>query len=227
LIFCGDSWLYSYTKSKIRGFTGRDIEHGRSIPELYGGDNICHAKRRANNAEILKQVADCNGACIVFQSDPLRDTFIDYNTKKKPTHLEFEEEFIPSGDFGLMDIVRDRLNIFYKKLSAYDVLLVSGASKVDVELAEKHKLKYIGCSVTEILIGTFDDTPLFDYHYTIKNHEYLSKTFPQYRSQDQNVVIDTVGMKNLIWKDYPKLFANRHATQHGNQIFVKYLTNKY
>lgn len=227
MIFCGDSWLYSYTKSKIRGFTGRDIEHGRSIPEMYGGDNICHAKRRANNAEILKQVVDSDGACIVFQTDPLRDTFIDYNTKKKPTHLEFEEKFNPKGEFGLMDVVKDRLELFYSKLSNYDVFLMSGSSKVDVELAEKYNLKYIEGSVTEILIGEFEDTPLFDYHYTIKNHEYLSKTFPQYRSRDQKQIIETVGKKNLLWGEYPELFSNRHATEQGNEIFVTYLTNRY
>ena len=198
-----------------------------SIPDLYGGDNVCYAKRRANNAEILKQVADCDGPCIVFQSDPLRDTFIDYNTKKKPTHLEFEEKFIPKDEFGLMDIVKDRLDLFYSKLSKYDVFLMSGSSKVDEELAKKYNLKHIKGSVTEILIGEFEDTPLFDYHYTIKNHEYLSKTFPQYRSRDQKRIIDIVGKKNLIWKDYPELFSNRHATEKGNQIFVSYLTNRY
>ena len=198
-----------------------------SIPDLYGGDNVCYAKRRANNAEILKQVVDCDGPCIVFQTDPLRDTFIDYNTKKKPTHLEFEEKFIPKDKFGLMDIVKDRLDLFYSKLSKYDVFLMSGSSKVDEELAKKYNLKHIKGSVTEILIGEFEDTPLFDYHYTIKNHEYLSKTFPQYRSRDQKRIIDIVGKKNLIWKDYPELFSNRHATEKGNRIFVSYLTNRY
>tara|TARA_B100001996_G_scaffold282386_1_gene222757 strand:- start:475 stop:1137 length:663 start_codon:yes stop_codon:yes gene_type:complete len=215
LIFYGDSWCYSYRKFRLR-----DLEHGKSIPDLLGEGNRCYAKRRLNNAEILDQIKEY--PCIVFQTDPLRDTFIDWNNKKKPTHLEFDEKFIPKGEFDLMDIAKDRLDLFYSKLSGKDVILFSGASKVDVELAKRYNLKYIEKSATEILVGDFDDTPLFDYHYTLKNDKYLKKTFPNYKSKKS--ILDRVGNKNLIWKSNPELFSNRHVTEKGNRIISQYIS---
>ncbi len=215
MIFYGDSWCYSYRKFRLR-----DLEHGKSIPDLLGEGNRCYAKRRLNNAEILDQIKEY--PCIVFQTDPLRDTFIDWNNKKKPTHLEFDEKFIPKGEFDLMDIAKDRLDLFYSKLSGKDVILFSGASKVDVELAKRYNLKYIEKSATEILVGDFDDTPLFDYHYTLKNDKYLKKTFPNYKSKKS--ILDRVGNKNLIWKSNPELFSNRHVTEKGNRIISQYIS---
>lgn len=220
MIFYGDSWCYSYVKSKLKGYHLRDIESGKSIPDLLGEGNRCYAKRRLNNAEILDQIKEY--PCIVFQTDPLRDTFIDWNNKKKPTHLEFDEKFIPKGEFDLMDIAKDRLDLFYSKLSGKDVVLFSGASKVDVELAIRYNLKYIEKSATEILVGDFDDTPLFDYHYTLKNDKYLKETFPTYKSKKS--ILDRVGNKNLIWKSNSELFSNRHVTEKGNRIISQYIS---
>tara|TARA_B100000427_G_scaffold26929_1_gene19912 strand:- start:3091 stop:3768 length:678 start_codon:yes stop_codon:yes gene_type:complete len=220
LIFYGDSWCYSYVKSKIKGYHLRDIECGKSIPDLLGEGNSCYAKRRENNAEILRQIKEY--PCVVFHTDPLRDTFIDWNSDLKPTHLQFEEEFDTEKEFDLMDVAKDRLDLFYSKLSGKDVILFSGASKVDVELAKRYNLKYIEKSATEILVGDFDDTPLFDYHYTLKNDKYLKKTFPNYKSKKS--ILDRVGNKNLIWKSNPELFSNRHVTEKGNRIISQYIS---
>ena len=63
------------------------------------------------------------------------DTFIDWNSKKKPNRLTFDEEFIPDGEFDLMDVCKNRLDLFYSKLEGSDIILFSGTSKVDVELS--------------------------------------------------------------------------------------------
>ena len=231
MILYGDSWCFSFIKgekaSKKRSWCGDDTEkrtcdvlYGMSLAELMGCR--CDGKRRVNNAEILQQIKEY--PCIVIQSDPLRDTFIDWNSEKKPNRLIFDEEYIPNGEFDLMDVCKDRLDLFYSKLSGTDVMLFSGASKVDVELATKYNLKYFEKSATEILVGEFDDTPLFDYHYTIFNDQYLKKTFPNYKSKKS--ILDKVGKKNLIWKEHPDLFSHRHATEKGNKIISKYL-NKH
>ena len=228
MILYGDSWCFSFIKgekaSKKRSWCGDDTEkrtcdvlYGMSLAELMGCR--CDGKRRVNNAEILQQIKEY--PCIVIQSDPLRDTFIDWNSEKKPNRLIFDEEYIPNGEFDLMDVCKNRLDLFYSKLSGTDVMLFSGASKVDVELATKYNFKYFEKSATEILVGEFDDTPLFDYHYTIFNDQYLKKTYPNYKSKKS--ILDKVGNKNLIWKEHPDLFSHRHATEKGNQIISKYL----
>ena len=228
MILYGDSWCFSFIKgekaSKKRSWCGDDTEkrtcdvlYGMSLAELMGCR--CDGKRRVYNAEILHQIKEY--PCIVIQSDPLRDTFIDWNSEKKPNRLIFDEEYIPNGEFDLMDVCKNRLDLFYSKLSGTDVMLFSGASKVDVELATKYNLKYFEKSATEILVGEFDDTPLFDYHYTIFNDQYLKKTYPNYKSKKS--ILDKVGNKNLIWKEHPDLFSHRHATEKGNQIISKYL----
>ena len=214
MIWYGDSWVFSYEKDRHY-----DKIKGKSIPELIGKPYECHAKRRVNTAEIFLQIKKF--PCFVFQTDPLRDLFCDWSGIK---HRDFEEKFIPKDNFGLLDVAKDRLDLFYSKLSGLDVTLVSGASKVDVELAEKYNLDYIEPSVTEIITGTFDDTPFFDHHYTGKNHRYLMKNYPQYNPH-QKTVLSKVEKKNLIWKDNPKLFANRHATEYGNSIFTNYINN--
>lgn len=223
MIFYGDSWCFSFKKDDtnkvIYGFPKRtsDIPCGMSLAELMGCR--CDGKRRVNNREILEQIKEY--PCIVVQTDPIRDTFIEFNKKRKPNCLDFDEKYNPEGEFDLMDVCKDRLDLFYSKLSGTDVILFSGASKVDVELATKYNLKYFEKSATEILVGVFDDTPLFDYHYTLFNDQYLKKTFPNYRSKGS--ILDKVGNKNLIWKDNPKLFSHRHATEEGNRRISKYL----
>lgn len=234
MIIYGDSWCFSFEKGDqvskkflrwgddTDKFPKRtsDILCGMSLSELMGCR--CGGKRRVNNAEILQQIKEY--PCIILQSDPLRDTFIDWNSKKKPNRLTFDEEFIPDGEFDLMDVCKNRLDLFYSKLEGSDIILFSGTSKVDVELARKYNLKYIEQSATEIIVGKFDDTPLFDYHYTIFNDQYLKKTFPNYKSKKS--ILDKVGNKNLIWEEHPDLFSHRHATEKGNIIISKYL-NKH
>ena len=226
MIFYGDSWCFSYKKFKSKHFyralhkRSIDHVHGKSLPELLGCR--CGGKRRANNAEILLQIKEY--PCIVIQTDPIRDVFIDWDNQNKPDRLNFDEEYIPDGDFNLMDVCKNRLDLFYSKLAGHDVILFSGASRVDVELAKKYNIKYIEKSATEIIVGQFDDTPLFDYHYTLRNDEYLKKTYPNYKSERS--ILDKVGEKNWIWKDNPKLFSHRHATEDGNLIISKYI-NKH
>ena len=226
MIFYGDSWCFSYKKFKSKHFVEHfknsttDLIHGRSLPDLLNCP--CDGKRRVNNAEILHQIKKY--PCIVIQTDPIRDVFIDWNSQRKPNRLNFIEEFIPDGNFDLLDVCKNRLDLFYSKLAGHDVILFSGASKVDVELAKKYNIKYIEKSATEIIVGKFDDTPLFDYHYTIRNDEYLKKTYPNYKSKRS--ILDKVGEKNWIWKDHPNFFSNRHATEQGNLIVSKYI-NKH
>jgi len=226
MIFYGDSWCFSYKKFKSRHFVDHfknsttDLEYGKSLPDLLGCP--CNGKRRVNNAEILQQIKEY--PCIILQTDPIRDTFIDWNSQKKPNRLTFDEEYIPDGEFDLMDVCKNRLDLFYSKLEGSNIILFSGASKVDVESATKYNLRYIEKSATEIIVGKFDDTPLFDFHYTLRNDEYLKKTYPNYRSKQS--ILDKVGNKNLIWKEHPDLFSHRHATEKGNIIISKYI-NKH
>ena len=224
MILYGDSWCFSFKKDPIDtqasyGFPKRssDLLFGKSLAELIGCP--CNGRRRVNNREIFEQIKEY--PCIVLQTDPIRDTFIEFNKKRKPNCLDFDEKYKPKGEFDLMDVCKDRLDLFYSKLSGTDVILFSGASKVDVELATKYNLKYFEKSATEILVGEFDDTPLFDYHYTLFNDQYLKKTFPNYRSKRS--ILDKVGNKNLIWREHPELFSHRHATEEGNRRISKYL----
>jgi len=216
VIFYGDSWCYSYIKTKSGRKTQDRIE-GLSIPEMLGKE--CYAKRRVNNYEILNQINQY--PCIVFQTDPLRDAFIPWNSFRKPIRRYFAEEFYTDQEFDLMDVAKDRLDLFYSKLSGKDVVLFSGASKVDVELAKKHNLQYIEKSATEILIDNYEDTPFFDYKYTIETDQYLRNNFLNYKSKKS--ILDEVGKKNLVWLENSDLFTRAHAKEKGNFIIAKYI----
>ena len=215
----GDSWCFSYIK--VPG-QNKDLIFGKDLAEclsiITGKSFENFGKRRLNNREILDTVEDNS---IVVQTDQLRDEILEYRlpSNEKGPRYGFSKD-VPNERFGLIDIVKDRLDKFYSKLPK-NCVLFSGASKVDTELAEKHGLRYIDKSATEILIPGYTDSYFFDYHFTKENHDFLcqNKLYKRFRQRKH---LDHVLRKNSLWSNND-LFANRHATEKSNFIIAEYI----
>ena len=215
----GDSWCFSYVEVPNKN---RDLIQGKNLAEclstVTGKSFENFGKRRLNNREILETVEDNS---LVVQSDPLRDEILMFRLPENDQRPRYGfSKDVPNEKFGLIDIVRDRLDRFYSKLPK-NCILFSGASKVDTELAEKYGLRYIDKTATEILIPGYEDSYFFDYHFTKENHDFLrkNKLYKRVRSRKH---VNHVLRKNSLWSN-SDLFANRHATEKSNLIIAEYI----
>ena len=167
---------------------------------------------------------------LICQNDPLRDLVVLRSTDhvwSRQFGLSMDRLWLHkvSTITKLLNYLTDKFYHDVAKLGIPTVLF-AGPSKVNTDLAKKHRLTAIERSWTQVLVPEFTGSHMETSKELLSAAKTIQHMFPESALTIKQELCDysdeISGMLNT-WRKHPELFARHHPTALGNLLFYQHI----